>query len=394
MSNRTNNLFNDLNNSDLLFINILNTIYNDNLRIINQLIEQNSEITRTLTNLMNDIRATNSRNIFNNNFNQQTNVPTNDNNINTNLNDRRIYIDNIPYYIVDEIQFFTIPSANTNVNTNTNTNANTNVNANTNTNTNVNSNTNTNTTTNLNNRSRIPLRTNRNRLSQRHNYDMHTFMRENTEPIVNSLFGRGIGSLNSFLQPVNIRPTQAQIENATINVIYRDIINPINVRCPISLETFTETSNVTMIKHCKHIFNTQNIMSWFNSNCKCPVCRYDIRDYIDNENNNSSNDEENDNNNNDNEGTNTDDNNDNTNDNTNNNTNDNTNDNNNESDNTDNIENNFRNLRNQTANIFENLFYETMNDLSNNNINYSDDTSPLLTLLFQNGNYYNSNRRR
>ena len=200
------------------------------------------------------------------------------------------------------------------------------------------------------------------------------------------LFGRGIASLNSFFQPISVVPTQAQIENATINVIYRDIINPINASCPISLETFTETSHVTMIKHCKHIFNTQNIMSWFNSNCKCPVCRYDIRDYIDNENNNSSNDEENDNNNNNNnnnnEGTNTDDNNDNIN------------INNDETNNTNNIENNFRNLRNQTANIFENLFYETMHDLSNNNINYSDDTSPLLTLLFQNGRYYNSNSRR
>lgn len=370
MSNRTNNSFNDLNNSDLLFINILNTIYNDNLRIINQLIEQNSEITRTLTNLMNDIRTNNSRNIFNNNLNEQTNVPTNGNNINTNLNDRRIYIDNIPYYIVDEIQFFTIPNSNTNENTNANANAN------------VNSSRNTNANANVNNRHRRPLRTTRNRLSQRYNNDMHIFMRENSEPILPTLFGRGHGILNSFFQPINVVPTQAQIENATINVIYRDIINPINASCPISLETFTETSNVTMIKHCKHIFNTQNIMSWFNSNCKCPVCRYDIRDYIDNENNNSSNDEENDNNNNDNEGTNTDDNNDNIN------------INNDETNNTNNTENNFRNLRNQTVNLFENLFYETMHDLSNNNINYSDDTSPLLTLLFQNGRYYNSNSRR
>jgi hypothetical protein len=382
MSNRTNNSFNDLNNSDLLFINILNTIYNDNLRIINQLIEQNSEITRTLTNLMNDIRTTNSRNIFNNNLNQQTNVSSNDNNINTNLNDRRIYIDNIPYYIVDEIQFFTIPNANTNVNSNENANENANTNNNTNNNTNINAN------ANLNNTNRRPLRTTRNRLSQRYNNDMHTFMRENSEPILpTSLIGRGHSILNSFFQPINVVPTQTQIENATSNVIYRDIINPINASCPISLETFTETSHVTMIKHCKHIFNTQNLMSWFNSNCKCPVCRYDIREYTDNENNNSVSDEENNNSNNSNVNTNVD------NDENNNSNNSNVNTNVDNDENND-IQNNFRLLRNQTANIFENLLYETMYDLSNNNINYSDDISPLLTLLFQNGRYYNSNSRR
>ena len=36
---------------------------------------------------------------------------------------------------------------------------------------------------------------------------------------------------------------------------------------------------VTVIRHCGHIFNTNELNRWFTSHCNCPVCRYDIRDY-------------------------------------------------------------------------------------------------------------------
>ena len=82
------------------------------------------------------------------------------------------------------------------------------------------------------------------------------------------------------LEPIIVHPTNEQISNATENLIFSNIINPINTQCPISLEQFTNSSSVTMIKHCKHIFNTTNLMNWFTTNCKCPVCRFDIRDYV------------------------------------------------------------------------------------------------------------------
>lgn len=53
-----------------------------------------------------------------------------------------------------------------------------------------------------------------------------------------------------------------------------------NTSCPISLETFGDNSQVTMIRHCGHIFNPDMLHSWFQSNCLCPVCRYDIRNYV------------------------------------------------------------------------------------------------------------------
>lgn len=85
--------------------------------------------------------------------------------------------------------------------------------------------------------------------------------------------------LQAFYEPVEIFPTQSQIEIATRNVRYSDILRPLNSSCPISLERFNDTDQVTIIRHCGHIFNTNELYSWFQSNCRCPVCRYDIRNY-------------------------------------------------------------------------------------------------------------------
>jgi hypothetical protein len=85
--------------------------------------------------------------------------------------------------------------------------------------------------------------------------------------------------LNTFLAPIDIFPTQTQVEAATRVVRYGDIARPPNTSCPISLDAFGENQLVTVIRHCGHIFNTEQIGAWFRSNCRCPVCRYDIRNY-------------------------------------------------------------------------------------------------------------------
>jgi hypothetical protein len=94
--------------------------------------------------------------------------------------------------------------------------------------------------------------------------------------------------LQNFFTPVDIYPTESQIEIATRRVRYSDIIFPINRSCPISLENFTDDELVTVIRFCGHIFNTSELNTWFRSNCRCPVCRYDIRNYNNNNNNNIS----------------------------------------------------------------------------------------------------------
>jgi len=319
-TNINSNLFNDMSNSDILFINILNTMYNDNLRIIHHLMDQNNEITGQLIDVFNNRRRQappldNSRTYAytrSPNNNRNTNRP-NQMRENVNNNQRRVYIDNVPYY-VDDLQLFTIPNTPA---SNTATTANARTNAN-----------------------------------------------------ISNQFSR---ILNSFLEPVNITPTPTQIENATRNILYGDILDPINNSCPISLESFIDTSNVTMIRHCRHIFNTSSLMSWFNSNCKCPVCRYDIRNYNPNNNNNNNNNnhsEEDDEHSNNEE--------------------------NHQINANDNVRYNTRinatngNSRNtnannttQSANLLQTLFNDALIDLSNNNIEYTfDNTSELFTLLF------------
>jgi hypothetical protein len=88
------------------------------------------------------------------------------------------------------------------------------------------------------------------------------------------------GGFQNFLDPVQIYPTETEIANATSVVRYGDIEEPLNQSCPISLDPFHVDDQVTAIKHCGHIFKTDEIQSWFESNVRCPVCRYDIRNYV------------------------------------------------------------------------------------------------------------------
>jgi hypothetical protein len=77
-----------------------------------------------------------------------------------------------------------------------------------------------------------------------------------------------------------VRPTEQQILNATRLFEYADDMTDINNRCPITLEDFQENETVCQIKHCRHTFKEQSLRNWFQSNVRCPVCRYDIRDYV------------------------------------------------------------------------------------------------------------------
>ena len=88
-------------------------------------------------------------------------------------------------------------------------------------------------------------------------------------------------SLNEpFFDSVRVVPSETQINRAIIQTLrYSDIISPVNDICPISREPFTDNSAVSVIRHCKHIFNRDELTNWLRYNCVCPVCRYDIRDY-------------------------------------------------------------------------------------------------------------------
>jgi len=90
-------------------------------------------------------------------------------------------------------------------------------------------------------------------------------------------------NLNTFFeslyQNVIVRPTQEQIDIATQLIEYSELMNT-NTNCPITLENFQIGDVVQQIKYCRHSFRPTAIQNWFESNVKCPVCRYDIRSYI------------------------------------------------------------------------------------------------------------------
>ena len=89
------------------------------------------------------------------------------------------------------------------------------------------------------------------------------------------------------LQDVVVRPTAQQITNAIETFVFNEIDDEPS-RCPITLEDFTDDDIITRIKPCGHTFSTPAINNWFNNHVRCPVCRYDIRDYMastDNSNN-------------------------------------------------------------------------------------------------------------
>ena len=110
-------------------------------------------------------------------------------------------------------------------------------------------------------------------------YSQQTNHRRTTTPVRSSGLGLSDFLLN-FYDTVPVYPTRDQINNGTRQVLYSNIENPLNSSCPITLENFDESDNVTQILGCGHIFNHDSLNSWFRNHVRCPVCRYDIRNYI------------------------------------------------------------------------------------------------------------------
>ena len=101
------------------------------------------------------------------------------------------------------------------------------------------------------------------------------FMRRYLTNIPDLLFG----TIGQDLTPVVIRPTDRQIREATQLVRYGNIVDPQNNNCPISLERFEDQQLVTRIIFCGHIFSSNELQRWFETNVRCPLCRFDIREH-------------------------------------------------------------------------------------------------------------------
>jgi hypothetical protein len=104
------------------------------------------------------------------------------------------------------------------------------------------------------------------------NSRFNIFTAQNNEALANVL--------QNFLNTTEIvRPTNEQIQNASRIIRYGDIENPLSQSCPISLDEFQENHMVKQLLYCGHLFHQTHFDQWFQNNVKCPVCRYDIRNY-------------------------------------------------------------------------------------------------------------------
>ena len=140
------------------------------------------------------------------------------------------------------------------------------------------------------NRSTIPLRSPpvSNTLSQLEN----NLMYQTTAAYIINILRRGENNqllFNEF-EDVEVIPTPTQIAHATQIIECDSSVNYANSSCPITLDYFEDGELICMIRHCKHIFKRPAITEWFTRNVRCPLCRYDIRDYV--EENTDENDEE------------------------------------------------------------------------------------------------------
>jgi hypothetical protein len=238
-----------LSRDELVLINILNTMYNDNYRQIEQLQEANTRIMGSIINILSSV--------LNNRSRHRQGTSTNSNNTNGSI--RR--------------ENHTTQNPNTNPTPQTNSTRR------------IHSNPLTNPTTNP---TTNPV-TSQNSTSDLINFlnngifSNSQFMVDNIEYVQSQMASRSGTNINDlihrFLEPVEVFPTQSQIEIATRIARFSDIVNPINSSCPISMERFNDNDNVSVIRECGHIFTTQELHSWFHSNCRCPICRYDIRTY-------------------------------------------------------------------------------------------------------------------
>lgn len=77
---------------------------------------------------------------------------------------------------------------------------------------------------------------------------------------------------SNFSDPVLVRPTQQQITSSL-----EDIENSTST-CAICQDLISFDG--VKIRHCNHEFHRSCISSWFGVNVRCPVCRHDIRDQV------------------------------------------------------------------------------------------------------------------
>lgn len=118
------------------------------------------------------------------------------------------------------------------------------------------------------------INTTNNRRNRRNNR-FFTFSNQQRHSLVNN---------RSNMSPVRIRPSTTQIRRGTDLLIWNDISDNYQTNCPIDMQDFRGNDSILRIRHCGHIFREMNLRRHFRNSTRCPLCRFDIRDYVEYDN--------------------------------------------------------------------------------------------------------------
>ena len=242
--------------------NFYNIRYNNRVRLINSYINHVENMNREFNNILTIFRNSEqnlSRLIFED-FNDNENIEEEEETI---QEDDNLMTRSASTYMLNPIRAFDyLNIRNRPINRSLNRQNNRNINVQNNRNINLENNINTDfenspTTNPINNNINLDINTN--------NFGTNTETNDNF--------------MDNFMTPIVIRPTSEQINTATVTSSYDLIQNPINTTCPISTVEFRNEDIVTKIIYCGHIFLKIELDNWFGSNTRCPLCRYDIRNF-------------------------------------------------------------------------------------------------------------------
>ena len=104
-------------------------------------------------------------------------------------------------------------------------------------------------------------------------------LRRRTTRFINPTAAETFPTMEEFNSPVRIRPSRHQISEATELILYSDLSDNYQTICPIDQQELNSNDYVLRIRHCGHIFREMNLRRHFRSSPRCPICRFDIRDY-------------------------------------------------------------------------------------------------------------------
>lgn len=136
---------------------------------------------------------------------------------------------------------------------------------------------------------------NQNEQQNRNNY--YSYNQRNNNNNTRS-WNRNLNNPLFYIWPTNINRntqgnntnglTEEQIQNSTTTSTFENMENPLEItECPISQHEFQSSTNVTRINVCNHIFCQSSINTWLRTNRTCPVCRRNVIQLSQNQENNS-----------------------------------------------------------------------------------------------------------